>query len=140
MASNGGFMGSLGLLVLRVGTSAILFGAHGWAKIANFAERSRSFPDPINIGSTPSFWLVVTAEVFCTTLVALGLFTRAATIPLIGFFSIAFFIHHAPDPFRQKELALVFLFVYAAIFALGPGKFALDTWISVRLKKGSSGD
>lgn len=136
MSSNGGFMGSIGLLVLRVGVSAILFGGHGWTKILNFAERSRSFPDPLHVGSVASFWLVVSAEVFCTTLVALGLFTRAAAVPIIGFLSIAFFIHHAADPFRQKELALVFLVPFVAIFFLGPGKFALDTWIGLRLKKG----
>ena len=137
MASNGGFMGSIGLLVLRLGASAILFGGHGWAKITHISERARSFPDPLNMGSMASFWLVVIAEVFCTTLVALGLFTRAAAIPIIGFFSIAFFIHHAQDPFKQKELALVFLVPFVAIFFLGPGKFALDAWIAVRLKKGS---
>ena len=71
MASNGGFMSSIGLLVLRVGVSAILFSGHGLTKVLNFAERSRSFPDPLHVGSTASFWLVVLAEVFCTTLVAL---------------------------------------------------------------------
>lgn len=134
MASNGGTLaGSIGLLVLRVGTAALLFGGHGWGKVTHLAEMSKSFPDPLHVGSAASFGLVVLAEVVCTAFVALGLFTRFAVIPIIGFLSVAFFVHHAQDPFRQKELAMVLLVSFVSLFFTGPGRFALDSWIAVRL-------
>jgi putative oxidoreductase len=141
MSSNGGSMtSSIGLLVLRVGVAGLLFCAHGWGKITHIADRAKSFPDPLHLGSTPSFWLVVLAEVFCTPLVALGLFTRAATIPIIGFLSVAFFIHHAADPFPRRELAVLFLIPFVALFFTGPGRFALDAWIKVKVQSKGGGD
>lgn len=136
MASNGDtLIGSIGLFVLRVGTSALLFGAHGWDKVTHIAARAKDFPDPLHVGSPASFGLVVFAEALCTIFVALGLFTRAAVIPIIGFLGVAFFVQHAQDPFRQKELAIVFLVPFLAIFFTGPGRFALDAWIGLRRKK-----
>jgi len=134
MSSNGDTLtGSIGLFVLRVGMAAMLFCGHGWDKVTHLAARANGFPDPLHVGSPVSFGLVVLAEVVCTVLVALGLFTRFALIPIIGFLSVAFFIHHAQDLFRQKELALVFLVPFVALFFTGPGKFALDSWIAVRV-------
>lgn len=133
MGSNGGTMtSSIGLLALRIGLAGTLFAAHGWGKITHFAERAGSFPDPLHVGSVVSFWLVVLAEVFCAGFLALGLFSRFAVIPIIGFLSVAFFIHHAQDPFPKKELALVYLSGFVALFFTGPGKFALDSWMRVK--------
>jgi putative oxidoreductase len=136
MGSNGDtMMGSIGLLVLRLGAAGVLFLAHGLPKITNIAQGAKTFPDPLHIGSAMSFGLVVFAEGVCTLFVALGLFTRFALLPIMGFLCVAFFIHHAPDPFRQKELALVFLVSFVTLFFTGPGKFALDSWIGVRVGK-----
>ena len=134
MSSNGGSTTtSIGLLVLRVGVAGLLLCGHGWGKITHIAAMAPSFPDPIHLGSVPSFWLVVTAEVLCSSLLVLGLFSRAATIPIIGFLSIAFFIHHAHDPWQKREMALVYLIPFVTLFFTGPGKFALDAWIRVKV-------
>ena len=136
MASNGDtVMGSIGLFVLRVGMAGLLLGAHGWDKVTHIAARAKSFPDPLHVGSPASFGLVVFAETVCTLFVALGLFTRAAVIPIIGFLCVAFFIYLAHEPFGQKELAIVYLVPFVAIFFAGPGRFALDSWIGLRRKK-----
>ena len=136
MGSNGDtVMGSIGLFVLRVGTAALLFGAHGWDKVTHIAARAKSFPDPLHVGSPASFGLVLFAEVVCTLFVALGLFTRAAVIPIIGFLGVAFFVYLAHEPFQQKELAIVYLVPFVAIFFTGPGRFALDSWVGLRRKK-----
>ena len=132
-SNNGGVTASIGLLVLRVGMAGLLLCAHGWTKITHFAGMAKSFPDPLHVGSTMSFWLVVLAEVLCTTLLALGLFSRAAVIPIIGFLSVAFFIHHAHDPWNKREMAIVYLVPFVALFFTGPGNFALDAWIRVKI-------
>jgi putative oxidoreductase len=136
MASNGDTLtGSIGLLALRLGMAALLFGAHGLDKVTHLAARAKGFPDPLHLGSHASFGLVVSAEAVCTLFVALGLFTRAAVIPIIGFLGVAFFVQHAQDPFPQKELAMVYLVPFVALFFTGPGRFALDAWIGLRRKK-----
>ena len=120
---------SIGLLILRVGTSALLFYRHGWPKLQNFAERSQTFSDPLGVGSAASLTLVLFAEFVCATLVALGFLTRLATVPIIIFMLVAVFVQHAADPFAKKELAIVFGITYLALLFTGPGRFSCDALI-----------
>lgn len=120
---------SIGLLILRVGVSAPLFFAHGWSKLASFAERSQTFADPIGLGSATSLTLVVFAEVVCAVLVAFGFLTRLACVPIIIFMLVAVFVQHAADPFSKKELALVYGISYVALLFTGPGRYSCDALI-----------
>jgi len=117
---------AIALLVLRVGAGAMLIYQHGWGKLTHFGERAGSFADPIGLGPVVSFTLVVFAEVFCSALVALGLFTRLAVVPLLIFFAVAVFVQHVHDPFARKELPLLFACVYTAIALMGPGAYSID--------------
>lgn len=117
---------SIGLLVLRLLAGGLLLYGHGWPKLMSWQERMTTFPNPIGIGPVPGFWLVVIAEVLCSSLVMLGWLTRLACVIPVGFFLIAAFIQHAADPFPRKELPLIFLSAYACLFFTGPGRFALD--------------
>jgi len=117
---------AIALLVLRVGAGGLLIYQHGWGKLMHFGERAGSFADPIGLGPVVGFTLVVFAEVVCSALVALGLFTRLAVVPLLIFFAVAAFVQHAHDPFARKELPLLFGFVYTAIAIMGPGAFSID--------------
>jgi len=47
-------------------------------------------------------------------------------VPLIVFFSVAGFIHHAHDPWARRELAFVCGLVFLALLSLGGGRFSLD--------------
>lgn len=121
-----GALASLGLLVLRLGAGGLLFYGHGLPKLLQYQERSARFSDPIGLGPSAGFALVVFAEVVCSFLVALGLFTRVAVIPPIAFFVIAAFIHHANDPWPRRELPLIFLVPFLALLFTGPGRYSLD--------------
>ena len=125
-----GTLQSLGLLILRVGAGGLLLGGHGWAKITHFSESAATFADPIGVGHGVSLALVVFAEVVCAALVAVGLATRIASIPIIIFLCVAAFLQHADDPWSKKELALVYLVPFLAILAAGGGRFALDAVVS----------
>ena len=117
---------SLGLLILRVGTAALLIYAHGWGKLVNFGERAGRFADPIGLGSELSLALVVFAEVICAALIAVGLWTRFAAIPIVIFGLIAAFVHHIDDPFAKKELALLYAIPALTLVLTGAGLFSLD--------------
>jgi len=120
----------LALLILRIASGGFML-THGWPKLLNFNKRLESFRDPIGLGSEASLTLTVFAEVFCSALLILGLYTRLALIPLIITMSVVAFIVHGSDSFGDKEKALLFLSSYLAIFFAGPGKFSLDA----RLRK-----
>ncbi|MCB9192722.1 MAG: DoxX family protein [Flavobacteriales bacterium] len=116
----------LGLLMLRLASGGIMAYSHGWGKLQKMLSGDMSFADPIGVGEEASLILTVFAEFVCGILVALGLFTRAALVPLIITMLVAVFIVHADDPFSKQEFGLLFLIPYITIFLAGPGKFSLD--------------
>ena len=116
----------IGLLVLRLGLGLMMAFGHGWGKLMGFAERSASFSDPLGVGSVLSMGLTVFAEFFCALAVALGLFTRAAVIPLVITMMVAAFVIHGADPWGKKEFAMLYLVPLLTILLAGPGKYSLD--------------
>lgn len=116
----------LGKLVLRIAFGATMLFAHGWGKLANFSNLMNKFPDPLGIGNSLSLGMTIGAEVICAGLLALGLFTRWVSIPLIITMFVAMFIVHGGDPWAKKELAFLYLCGYTATGLLGSGRFSLD--------------
>ncbi|HLT07468.1 MAG TPA: DoxX family protein [Cyclobacteriaceae bacterium] len=114
------------LLLLRV-ASALMIATHGWPKLSNFSEYLSRFADPLGLGPAVSLQATIFAEFFCALLVALGLLTRLALIPLIITMAVVAFIVHGQDAFGDKELALLYLFIFVSLFITGPGKYSLDT-------------
>jgi putative oxidoreductase len=114
-----------GLLILRIGTGAVLL-THGWPKLAEFAKRAPKFADPYGLGSEVSLGLAVFAEFFCSILIILGWFTRLAVVPLIITMATIVLIVHGNDPFAKKELAIMFLIPFLTLFFTGPGKYSID--------------
>jgi putative oxidoreductase len=117
---------NLGLLVLRLGLGGFMFFGHGWDKLMNFSVKSSQFPDLLGIGSTGSLALATFAEFFCSLALILGLGTRLSAIPLIVTMFVAAFVAHADDPFQRKELALLYMSGFTAVFFLGAGGLSLD--------------
>lgn len=120
---------NLGLLILRCTFSFLLFFNHGLDKLMNFSTVSKSFPDPIGLGSAWSAGLVVFAEAIAPIFIFFGLFTRIATIFPIVAMGVAALVFHAADPLAKKEMALLYLAAFIAIATIGPGSYSLDTKI-----------
>lgn len=119
----------LGLLVVRLSLAVFML-PHGYPKLVHFTERMDRFSDPYGIGSPASLALAVFAEFFCSILLALGLFTRFALVPLIIAMATAAFVVHAGDPFGDREKALLYLLSYIGLFFTGPGSFSLDRLVT----------
>ena len=120
------------LLIVRVVFGGMLMN-HGIDKWANYQELSAVFPDPLGIGSPLSLGLAIFGELACSMAFIIGFLYRLAMIPMIFTMCVAFFIVHADDPFAVKELAFVYLVVFVLMYIVGPGKFAVDRWISKSL-------
>ena len=119
-------LSSIGLLILRLFTGGCMLIAHGWGKLTSFGELSSKFPDPIGFGSAPSLALAVFAEVFCAIAIMLGLFTRAAAIPLLITMLVAAFVIHGADPFQKKEFALLYAAPFLMLIFTGAGSLSVD--------------
>jgi putative oxidoreductase len=119
-------------LVLRL-TLGLLMLNHGIPKMMNLFSGNIQFADPIGIGVPASLALTVFAEVLCSILVAAGLWTRLALIPLMITMLVAVSVVHFNDGMDKKELALIYLLPYLALFLLGSGKFSMDAF----MKKGA---
>lgn len=115
----------LGALLLRISAGGALFMNHGFVKLQNFQARLESFSDPIGLGSATSFILILFAESLCALLVVLGLWTRAATIPVIIGMAVIVFIVDAGQPFAARETAFLLLMAFLAILFMGSGRYSL---------------
>jgi putative oxidoreductase len=114
-------------LIMRFSFCALLFYNHGLIKVDLFSEDPTGFPDPIHLGPQYTYYSVVFAEAFCALFVLLGLFTRLALLPILITLLLAVVHVHADNPLTDKELPILYLAVYIAIFLLGPGKYSLDS-------------
>ena len=120
---------SIGLLILRVAFGAAML-THGTPKLTHYAERASTFPDPLEIGSPWSLGLVIFAEFFCSIFIILGLGTRFAALAISICMTVAGFWVLSGHPFKDREMALLYLTAFLAILILGAGKYSLDKMIS----------
>jgi putative oxidoreductase len=92
----------------------------------HFSEKKAVFYNFLNLGSTTSLMLCILAEFFCALFVAIGLFTRLVTIPLVIVMSIAVFSVHKMDFFITGETASLYLAGYLVLLLCGPGRASVD--------------
>jgi putative oxidoreductase len=117
------------LLVLRLAFGGLMLVGHGAGKVGRVLEGNFAFADPLGVGPAPSLVMAAFAEAVCAGLVVLGVTTRAALVPLMVTMIVAVFIQHAADPFGKKELGLLYLAGYLALFLTGPGRYSLSALV-----------
>lgn len=122
-----------GLLLLRVFTGLALAFAHGVNKlpptdrfVAGVVEMG--FPAPLLFA-----WASGITEFAGGILLALGLLTRPAALLIVVNMLVAAFIRQAGDPFKERELAYMFLAAALLYLVAGPGRLSLDAVIGRRL-------
>ncbi|MBF7091039.1 DoxX family protein [Flavobacterium sp. ALJ2] len=118
------------ILIIRLSIATLML-FHGLPKLNTLlAGGEIQFPDPLGVGSAFSLALAVFAEVICSFLIAIGLATRLASIPLIVTMLVAVFVVHGADPIDVKEMATLYLLFYLLLFVTGSGKFSIDNFIA----------
>ena len=120
-------------LFVRVSTALIMLFSHGYGKLTGFSNIAPHFPNPLGLGSTLSLALVTGAEFFGAVLLALGLFTRWAGLSLLFTMMVAVFVFHWPDPFKEKELAVLYGLFFLLFTLAGGGKYSLDHFLKKKL-------
>ena len=79
------------------------------------------------------------AEFLGGLLLAAGLATRPAALLIACTMSVAAFMQHARDPYRVKELALMYLAVAVCFMFTGSGRYGVDALLRGR-RRGSLAD
>jgi len=127
----------VGLAILRIATGVTLFLRHGWEKQpANWAQFLAHFPDPIGIGSHPSFFIAFFSDFVCSILLMIGLGTRWAALYCLGNVFVAWaFVHHfaffGKDPGSgHGEVMVLYLAAMLTLFIAGPGAASIDGILS----------
>lgn len=119
----------LGLLILRVTLGFSMLMLHGWNKFQNFGTIGPKFMSLFGvIPPQVSLGMAIFAEVLCSVLLILGLFTRFAALALAITMAVAFFIQHKGQLIGpgNGELAMVYLTGFITLLAAGGGKYGAD--------------
>lgn len=116
----------LGLLIYRVFIGLSMAFAHGLGKLPPSEQmlqgvESMGFPLPVIFA-----WAAALSEFAGGLLIASGLFTRYASAFLGFTMAVAAFQVHAADPFKVKEMALLYLASCVLLIFTGAGQFSLD--------------
>jgi putative oxidoreductase len=117
------------LLFLRLGLGLIMAFVHGLKKIPPQEQfigllAKLGFPMPELFA-----WLAGLSELLGGLFIAIGLATRFSSASLVITMGVAAFMAHAGDPWKSKELAIIFLISFVFIFLAGPGKYSVDSMI-----------
>lgn len=123
----------LGIGILRIGTGVTLFLRHGWEKQPmHWAQYMAHFPDPIHIGSRPSFLIAFVADFVCAFLLALGLATRWVALFCFANLTVAWVLVHRfafigrGSAGEHGELVVLYLVALLALVFAGPGTPSID--------------
>jgi putative oxidoreductase len=123
-----------GLLLFRLLAGFALLRVHGWEKVAYYEAELRSIPDPFGLGGEVNLSIAIFSDVFCALLVMLGLFTRLASLSILGTTLVGLLFVHFNDAWHDKDVPLVYSIMFGIILLLGPGKYSLDGALSDALR------
>lgn len=115
----------LALLFLRLAAGAMMLG-HGYGKVTGLLAGRANFPDPLGLGPVPSLAFAAFAEFGCALLVMIGFKTRWTAIPVVVTMLVAALVHHADDPWGDKEFPLLYASVFLTFVLAGGGRYTLD--------------
>ena len=124
-----GYYTDITLLIFRVVLSLSLM-THGYSKFIRLLEGNIWGRTHLFFNEEISLALIAFAEFICPIFVAIGLWTRLFTLPVIYAFVVIVFDVHIDDPFSKMEKGILFLVSYLVVFMLGPGKLSVDNLLS----------
>jgi len=119
-------MRDIGILILRIFPSLLLFIFHGVPKIQ---KPHYSLVKKIGLPFPEIFtWLSITAETLFALFVIIGLWTRiSAMVIVINFLFVLYFhLFVLKQSILEAEKPILFLIIYLTIALIGAGKISID--------------
>jgi putative oxidoreductase len=123
----------IGLLFLRLAGSFMLFHVHGWPKVLHYGEELTRIEDPFGLGPQLTLLCAIFAEVVCPVLIAAGLFTRLACLPIVFLLLVSMLAVHPDWSIAEGQFGWLLSIIFCAIALCGPGKWSFDAVMEKRL-------
>lgn len=117
----------VGLLILRLGSLAMIAAYHVRPKLLHFREELATFPDPLGLGHAPSFILALLSEGICSVMVAAGLLTRLSCLPILFTMGMVLVLGARGFAGADTQAALLYALPYLTLVFTGPGSHSLDS-------------
>lgn len=112
------------LSIVRI-VAALIFMAHGTAKLLGFPETEMPTPEFMSLS-----WIGGMLEIVGGALLAIGLFTRPVAFILSGEMAVAYWMFHAPNSFfplvNHGDAAILYCFLFLYIAFAGGGPWSVD--------------
>lgn len=126
------FFRDIVLFLTRTAAGLMMILNHALPKLEKWEVMKTEFYSWMGLSPHTSAVLVIIAELGAAALLVIGLGSRLAALMLAGAMAVAAFGAHMDHPFSKKELAIVYLIIFAVLIASGPGKYSIDHWIARR--------
>ena len=129
---------NIGLLILRITTGVLMFVNHGYGKIIagkdRWAKLGNALTDLIGFQTLNVFFgfMASFAESIGAIFIAIGLFTRSASVLLFITMLVAIIKHFNDNEFA--ELAFIYWILCLVFILTGPGKLSLDSIFLSKMK------
>jgi putative oxidoreductase len=119
-----------GLLFARLAGAALLLWVHGVPKLLHWQNELAHIDDPLHLGRGITLACALFAEVLCPFLIAAGLFTRLACLPVLFLVAVSVVLVH-PEWATVKgqfegQFSWLLLIVFGTIALAGAGRWSLD--------------
>lgn len=118
----------LGLLYARLTGAALLLAVHGLPKLLHWRSELAHIDDPLGLGPGVTLSCALFAEIVCPLLVAAGLFTRLACLPVLFLLAVSMVLVHPDWSLEQGQFGWLLIIVFGTIALAGPGRFSVDAW------------
>ena len=124
-----GFLSELSMTLLRVFAGLAMAFGHGIGKLPPSeglinGTAAMGFPMPVVFA-----WCAGLSEFLGGIFLALGLLTRPSAFFIAFTMTVAGFVRHAPDPFKVKEMAFIYLAVMIVFVVRGASSYSIDRFI-----------
>ncbi len=113
------------LLFLRISASLLLLAVHGLPKLLDLQAELGRIEDPLGLGQGITLGLALFAEVMCPLLIALGLFTRLACLPILAVLGVSLVLVHPEWSLADGQFAWLLAIIFGTLLIGGAGRFAL---------------
>lgn len=114
-----------GLLFLRLTGSALLIAVHGLPKVLHYNQELTRIEDPFHMGATPTLLLAILSETLCPLLIALGVLTRLACLPIVATLLVAMLVVHPDWSLADGQFGWMLLIIFTTVLIAGPRRFSI---------------
>ncbi len=121
----------LGLLFARLAGALLLLTVHGLPKLAHWRTELAHIDDPLGLGPQLTLACALFAEIVCPLLIAAGLFTRLACLPVVFLLAVSMVLVHPDWTLEQGQFGWLLIIVFGTLALAGGGRYSADARLAV---------